>query len=277
MLLDDGTRTIECSERIVGEKKFKAGVEVRCAFAVQSAKGIEPKFGSGAEADTDFQDEDFRRELLMEIEILEKRPEIGHAVGDGVGMIGVGLAAREGQFIAAACGSLPVGELVPVEAVELPSDAVTKATEVLEWDLRGAGGSADAVCGGRGGHCSGIVRNTGDRAEDLLAKNLGLELTSVDVDIPDRARAAVRRPNQLCNGHGFAKVVLVLDPVEMDAEAGELFGLKMAFFEQSAEGLDDLGGGEGRWGLLGVVDLQDHRRAERRLWAGVEEETRVAA
>jgi len=167
---------------------------------------------------------------LVGIEILEKRPEVSYAVGHGVWMIGVGLAARESQFVAAAGGLLPVGELVPIKTVELPSDAVTKAAEVLEREVRGALSGAGGRCGRQG---SRILWDGGDGAKDLFAEGFGVELTSVDVDVADRVRAVVRRSraDQLGNGDWFAKVVLVLDPIEMNAEAGELLRIEVALFE----------------------------------------------
>ena len=106
----------------------------------------------------------------MAFEIFEERPEIGDTVGDGIGMIGIGFSAGKSLFIAAAGGFFPVGELVPVQTVEIPSDAGAETVEVFESDVilagRGRGGSA------------------GDGAKHLRAQCIGGELAGIYVNIP---------------------------------------------------------------------------------------------
>ena len=60
------------------------------------------------------------------------------------------------------------------------------------------------------------------------------------------------------DGDAFTEVVFVLDPVQVDAEAGELFGPEVIFFEEGTKGLNDLGGGGGCGRFSGVIDLKDH-------------------
>jgi len=66
----------------------------------------------------------------------------------------------------------------------------------------------------------------------------------------------------------LAKIVLVLDPVQVNAEARELSWFEMALVEEGTKSLDNLGSGESRGGLLGVIDLQNHDKSRNRIMGG---------
>ena len=209
---------------------------------------------------------------MVRVEVLEERPEVGDAMRDGLGMIGVRLATRESLFVAAAGGALPVRELVPVEAVEIPGDAVAEGAKVFEGEaVAAARGSGDRSFVRWKRDLSVIRCSASNGAEDLFAQDFGGKLAGVDVDIADGARVSRGTGTDLPgDGDGFAEVVLVLNPIEMHAEVRELPWLEMAFFEEGAKGLDDLSGGEGGGGFLGVVDLKDHGRSRRGIMGGGE-------
>ena len=93
-------------------------------------------------------------------------------MGDGFRMIGVRFATGKGLLVAAARGFFPVGEFVPVEPVEIPSDAGAEGAEVFEGNVILAG------C------CSGS--RASDGAQHMRAQSVRRKLPGVHMDIPQR-------------------------------------------------------------------------------------------
>src|SRR5207249_3733556 len=85
-------------------------------------------------ADADFEDEDFGGELVSFLQIVQHGPELAYAVLDGLFVIAVRLASGEGLLVPFACGLFPIAQVAPVEAVELPGDAVAEGFEVFKRD-----------------------------------------------------------------------------------------------------------------------------------------------
>ena len=61
------------------------------------------------------------------------------------------------------------------------------------------------------------------------------------------------------HGYVLAKILLVLDPIQLNLEAGELGGIDMAVLDQFVESFDDVGRGGYRSLGVEVIQLQDHR------------------
>src|SRR5262249_2154240 len=96
-------------------------------------------------------------------------------------------------------------------------------------------------------------------AEDLVAQRFRPKLPRIDVNVSRRlGTSGSVFPVASGDDYRFAEVVLVLDPVEVNAEARELFPVEMPFLKQRAQGLRNFGSGQGGERFLGVIDLQDH-------------------
>ena len=65
--------------------------------------------------------------------------------------------------------------------------------------------------------------------------------------------------------HHFAKVLFVLDPVQLDLEAGKLGLLDVAFLQQRVDGSNDVLGAGGRRLALEVIEFDNHISCEERI------------
>ncbi len=197
---------------------------------IERAKLLDEHAASLAGSHADFENEDFGGELMLRIHVAQQVPELGHAVRDGVFVIAVRLAARQRMLVAFAGGLLPFAEVAPVKAVELPRDAVAKRFEIFEWK-RGFG--------------------VAHRPQHFIAQRIRRDLTGVDAKIHDAGTARC--------GDYITKILLVLDPIELNVEAAELRVIDVALFEQFIESIDHTLGGGCRCLAVEMVQLQDHR------------------
>src|SRR5262252_5456325 len=97
----------------------------------------------------------------------------------------------------------------------------------------------------------------GKRAEHVGPQAARSDLAHVDVYVHEGSRLALR-VEALGGDYRFTKVLLVLNPIQLDLQAGELILFEIALLHQRVDGLDDIGRG-GRSGLsLKMVQFKDH-------------------
>ena len=184
--------------------------------------------------------------MVLGFQLLKQRPEISDGIGDGLRLVPVGEAARKRLLIALARRLLPILQTIPIQRVELPHDAVAQRLKILQRQpvrrLRRLGMSAR------------------DGSQQLRPQAPGHHLARVDVHVHDRHLVAIFI-EALRGNDDLAEVLLVLDPIELDLEAGKLSLVNVAFRQKSIDGSDDvLCRGGGRLALE-VIQLQDHDAA----------------
>ncbi len=165
MLLDGGAGLVERDERVVSEQNAQARIVIGAALLVEGLKRVKPQAAAGAGSYADFQEVNFWRQATVFVQLAEKGPEIGYAVGDGGGVMRVGSAAGQSSFVAAAGPLLPFGEVVPVKLIEIPGDAAAEGFEIFE---------RQAIRVLRVGAREG--------AQNLAVECAGLDLTRVDAE-----------------------------------------------------------------------------------------------
>ena len=148
-------------------------------------------------------------------------------------MVGVRAAARQRRLEAAAGLTLPVGDTLPEESVELPDGAFAERCPVLEDDAA----PGLALVGADGGH----------RAGEIVDQALRPRPAHVDRELGERHRLTAR-VGGVANRDRLSKVRLVLDPVEVQAKAREQLRVEPALVEQREERRDDPAGS----GLAGL-------------------------
>src|SRR5262245_28542900 len=124
MASDGGQGPIERRQRVVAEQEAETRIVPGAALLVERTEAIEPERGTDPGADADLEGEDLRRKLAALVHVAEERPEIADRVRDGLRVIGIRAAARQGFLEAATRGLLPLAQPLPEQAIELPDDAV---------------------------------------------------------------------------------------------------------------------------------------------------------
>jgi hypothetical protein len=239
MFLDGAPRTVQSLQRIVAQQNTDAGIIVRSTLLVELMKAVEEEAAAMPGSHPDFHDEHFLRQPLLAFQVAQQGPKIGHAVGYGIGMVGIRLPARQRPLIPLAGCGFPIFHAVPVEAVELPGNAGAKRLEILQRQpvlLRHSGAQHGAHHG---------------RLQASRNHLPGIHLHMHD------GRSFVAGFLTLRNQHHLAKVFLVLEPVQLDAQAREFALLDVPLLQQGVERLNDILSSRGRLPME-VIHLQDH-------------------
>src|SRR5262249_2975496 len=134
MLLHGGHGPIKRRQRVVAEQEAETRIVPGAALLVERTEAVEPERGTDPRPDADLEREDLRRKLAALVHVAEARPEVADGVRDGLRVIGIRAAARQGLLEAATRGLLPLAQPLPEQAIELPDDAVPDGSEIVEQE-----------------------------------------------------------------------------------------------------------------------------------------------
>src|SRR6185437_14823093 len=99
---------------------------------IEIAKEVEKHPGPNSHSYANFQQENLRRQLVLAVEVLKQRPQIGHRVVDCLRTIPVGLPSRKRFLVALARRVLPIFQSLPVKTVKYPGNAAAERLEFFQ-------------------------------------------------------------------------------------------------------------------------------------------------